>query len=218
MKHRSNGSAPFAGDRPHRAEASEDAPPRSQDPYIDQLRAALHSSPSPDLLPQRHTAADASERRVRRRFYAITACAVAAVLLGSMVTWSYQTTHDLPHRLLQIVQSLDDSFGKSDPGLATDGLAKVGTPIATQSAVSQFKPCVLAGMECSHLTLDTPYGRVVATLLPNHVVQREARVVHRGLISVLRPASQGSYALIGNTDKAVAAAETLLADRLQRRI
>ncbi|MGF1548657.1 MAG: hypothetical protein ACFCUG_15175 [Thiotrichales bacterium] len=210
--------------RPRRLQLNADDPPPAahpglpQDHYSAQLHAFLHTAPTPALLAQKLGAADANESRGRRRFFSIAAGAIVAVILGSMATWSYQHTHDLPHRLLQYVQENAALLTKSVGDSASDGLAKVGANAVTPPAPSAAKPCGLKDTHCTHLLLETPHGRVFATLLPSHSLTAEARVTRQGLISVVRPARQGSYSLIGASDKALAAAEKMLGDGPQRRI
>lgn len=96
-------------------------------------------------------------------------------------------------------------------------LAQVGGQLQGVLPTVLLEACDVPGGQGSHLVLATNNGRVVMTLMPHHTARAESSHI-KDMPTLIRPAAQGSYSLVGQSPEAMQSAEKLLLSHVKWRI
>ncbi len=78
------------------------------------------------------------------------------------------------------------------------------------NAVIYLHDCPVPGGIGKHIVWETPRGKVTLITMPNQTVYWRAEGEYKGLITALRPAGRGSFAIVAENEAALHTAEAML--------
>ncbi len=188
---------------------------RSADQFEAELESAIKVPVEPTLAQRVILNHKLSAGR-RARALAIAAGVLLAVALG--LTAGYRALAPDPDLITASVdhvtgepsafrarQSVAD--GELEQALALSG-ARLRAGFA--QVVTYLHDCPVPGGLGKHLVLATNLGKVTVITMPNQRVRWSLKSPYKGLYAVIRPAQRGSFAVVAESEQALAAAETLL--------
>ena len=77
-------------------------------------------------------------------------------------------------------------------------------------AVIYLHDCPVPGGIGKHIVWETPRGKVTLITMPNQTVYWRAEGEYKGLMTTLRPAGRGSFAIVAENEAALKTAEAML--------
>ena len=188
---------------------------RSQDQFENQLEVAVRIPVDPTLA-QRIVLDRKLKTGRSTRLYAMAASVLLVCALGVGIGYrslapSTRMLHaSVDHVLGEPFAFLSRQVVNNDDlavALAHSG-AKLKQDFA--QAVIYLHDCPVPGGVGKHMVWVTPLGKVTLITMPNQTVYWRAEGEYKGLITALRPAGRGSFAIVADNETALKNAEAML--------
>lgn len=184
---------------------------RGADAFEQRLEAAL-LVPPPAGLAERVLRAHAV--RARRSAWRFALAATILLVLGVFARLFLVSDAGLAWAVAEHVLAEPEVLAANQP-VAPEQLAlafaRVGGSVnGTLLDVRYHGRCNLAGGTGEHLVVDTPLGKATVILLPRASVVDTVRLARAGLITQIKPAGHGGYAISAQTDEVVELVEDLV--------
>lgn len=152
-------------------------------------------------------------RRRRHSLYALA----ATLLLGITFMVGIAIPRDDPLALAGIEFVVDEeasailSAKPSDPAQLVRVAQALGVQLPDQlGTIRYIGTCPFAGGIAHHVVIASPTGKVTLLLLPDRQLAAPASAASRGFRSLVKPARNGSVAIIASTERSVSRAGELL--------
>ena len=188
---------------------------REMDRFENQLEMAVKIPVDPTLA-QRIVLDSKLKTGHRTRRYAIAASVllVSALAIGISYRQFAPDTRMLHASVDHVMREpyafdLHQNVTQGDLKLA---LAKSGGELKRDfaNAVIYLHDCPVPGGIGKHMIWVTPRGKVTLITMPNQKVYWRAEGEYKGLITALRPAGRGSFAIVADNEAALKTAEAML--------
>jgi Protein of unknown function (DUF3379) len=188
---------------------------RGQDQFEHQLEVAVRIPVDPTLA-QRIVLDRKLKTGRSTRLYAIAASVLLVCALGAGIGYrSLAPDTRVLHASVDHVLGEPSAFeakqavNKDDLVLA---LANSGAVLKEDfaRAVVYLHDCPVPGGVGKHMVWVTPRGKVTLITMPNQTVYWRAEGQYKGLITTLRPAGRGSFAIVADNEAALKSAEAML--------
>lgn len=188
---------------------------RSQDQLENQLEVAVRIPVDPTLA-QRIVLDRKLKTGRRTRLYAMAASVLLVATLGIAIGYrsfapDTGTLHASVDHVLGEPSALasQQAVSKDDLVLA---LANSGAKLKQDfaNAVIYLHDCPVPGGIGKHVVWVTPHGKVTLITMPNQTVYWRAEGEYKGLITAVRPAGRGSFAIVADSEAALKSAEAML--------
>ncbi len=188
---------------------------REMDRFESQLEVAVNIPVEP-ALAQRIVLDRKLKTGRTTRLYAIAAsvlivCAIAVGIGYRQIAPDTRLVHASVDHVFQEPYAFDSkqAVSKDDLKLA---LANSGAQLKEDfaDAVIYLHDCPVPGGVGKHIIWVTPRGKVTLITMPNQKVFWRAEGEYKGLITALRPAGRGSFAIVADNEAALKTAEAML--------
>lgn len=188
---------------------------RSQDQFENLLEVAVRIPVDPTLA-QRIVLDRKLKTGRRTRLVAMAAGVLLVSALGAGIGYrAFAPDTRMLHASVDHVLGEPSAFeaqqavNKDDLVLA---LAKSGAQLKQDfaQAVVYLHDCPVPGGIGKHMVWVTPRGKVTLITMPNQTVYWRAEGEYKGLITALRPAQRGSFAIVADNEAALQSAEAML--------
>ena len=188
---------------------------REMDRFESQLEVAVNIPVDPTLA-QRIVLDRKLKTGRSTRLYAIAASVLLVSALGLGIGYKqFAPDTRLVHASVDHVMHEPYAFeskqavSKEDLKLA---LANSGAQLKEDfaNAVIYLHDCPVPGGVGKHIIWVTPRGKVTLITMPNQKVYWRAEGEYKGLITALRPAGRGSFAIVADNEAALKTAEAML--------
>ena len=188
---------------------------RSQDRFEYQLETAVQIPVDPTLA-QRIVLDRKLKIGRRTRLYAMAASVLLVAALGAGFGYrafapDTRVLHASVDHVLGEPSAFEAQQAVSQDDLAL-ALANSGAQLKQDfaKAVIYLHDCPVPGGVGKHMVWITPRGKVTLITMPNQKVYWRAEGEYKGLITALRPAKRGSFAIIADNEAALKSAEAML--------
>ncbi len=188
---------------------------RDMDRFESQLEVAVNIPVDPGLA-QRIVLDGKLKTGRRTRLYAIAASAllVSALAVGIGYRQFAPDTRML-HASVDHVLGEPYAFDSKQAVTQDDLKLAVGNSGGDlkkdfANAVIYLHDCPVPGGVGKHIIWVTPRGKVTLITMPNQTVHWRAEGEYKGLITALRPAGRGSFAIVADNEAALKTAEAML--------
>lgn len=166
-----------------------------------ELASAL-AVPVPPELPRNILGVTLHHFQQRRRVLAVAASIVVVSAIGGLASFE----HDDPMALAGIDFVIEEEVNAilaathADPQALNRAVRSLRIELPRQLGELRYiGTCPFRGGIAHHLIVTTPQGKVTLLLLPDQAVDEPKSAHARGLRALVRPAGQGSIAVIGES-------------------
>ena len=188
---------------------------RGQDQFENQLEVAARI-PVDSTLAQRVVLDRKLKTGRSTRLYAMVASVLLVCALGAGIGYrSLAPDTRMLHASVDHVLGEPSAF-ESQQSVSKDdlvfALANSGAELKQDfaQAVIYLHDCPVPGGVGKHMVWLTPRGKVTLITMPNQTVYWRAEGEYKGLITALRPAGRGSFAIVADNEAALKSAEAML--------
>lgn len=152
----------------------------------------------------------------RTRLYAMAASVLLVCALSAGIGYRYLAPDTrMLHASVDHVLGEPSAF-KSQQAVSKDdlklALANSGAALKQEfaKAVIYLHDCPVPGGIGKHIVWETPRGKITLITMPNQTVYWRAEGEYKGLMTTLRPAGRGSFAIVAENEAALKTAEAML--------
>ncbi len=188
---------------------------RDMDRFESQLEVAVNIPVDPSLA-QRLVLDRKLKGGRRARLYAMAASVLLVSALSAGIGYRYLAPDTrMLHASVDHVLDEPNAF-KSQQAVSKDdlklALANSGAALKQDfaKAVIYLHDCPVPGGIGKHIVWETPRGKVTLITMPNQTVYWRAEGEYKGLMTTLRPAGRGSFAIVAENEAALKTAEAML--------
>jgi hypothetical protein len=188
---------------------------RDMDRFENQLEAAVNI-PVDGTLAQRIVLDQKLKGGRRTRLYAMAAsallvCAVSVGIGYRQLAPDASVLNASVDHVMHEPQAFESNQAVSANELKL-ALAESGATIKADfaNAVIYLHDCPVPGGIGKHIVWETPRGKVTLITMPNQTIYWRAEGEYKGLITALRPAGRGSFAIVAENEAALKTAEAML--------
>ena len=188
---------------------------REMDRFESQLEVAVNIPVDPTMA-QRIVLDRKLKTGRRTRLYAIAASVLLVSALGLGIGYKqFAPDTRLVHASVDHVMHEPYAFESKQVVSTEDlklALANSGAQLRQDfaNAVIYLHDCPVPGGVGKHIIWVTPRGKVTLITMPNQKVFWRAEGEYKGLITALRPAGRGSFAIVADNEAALKTAEAML--------